>query len=82
MLKNLLSNNVKTSIAIDDFRLKTNLIKNQILLYNKKSFFYTMLGFDESHSGVLGDVDGFLKLIPCVIMANDRLIVPELLNFF
>ena len=29
-----------------------------------KFVFYTILGFTESHSGVLGDIPGFVQLIP------------------
>ena len=30
----------------------------------EESFFYTLLGFTQSNSGVLGDIEGFIQLIP------------------
>ena len=30
----------------------------------KKQFFHTILGFTQSYSGVLGDIEGFIQLIP------------------
>ena len=42
---------VKESITIDDIRLKSNL--DFVQIFNKTSFFYTILGFTQSHSGVL-----------------------------
>ena len=63
MLKRLLPNNVKISTTID-IRLKSNLNNNQTLIFTKKSFFYTVLGFTQSHSRVLGDIEGFVQLIP------------------
>ena len=39
------------------------LIKQSDLL--KKIFFYTILGFNQSLSGPLGDIEGFIQLIPC-----------------
>ena len=30
----------------------------------KYRFFYTILGFTQSYSGVLGDIEGFVQLIP------------------
>ena len=53
MLEYLLPDFVKVSITIDDIRLKSNLDIIQNLIFNKTSFFYTILGFTQSHSGVL-----------------------------
>ena len=64
MLKFLLPDEVKVNIANHDIRLKSNLITNRTNKFTKKCFFYTVLGFVESHSGVLGDIDGFIQLIP------------------
>ena len=36
----------------------------------KNIFFYTILGFTQSHSGALGDVDGFVQLIPGLYKSN------------
>ena len=38
-LKNILPDNVKVSVTIDDVRLKSNLKINQTLIFTKKSFF-------------------------------------------
>ena len=62
-LKDILSNNVKINITIDDIRLKSNLKINQTLLFTNKSFFYTVLGFTESRQGPLNDIDGFYQII-------------------
>ena len=64
MIKHLLPNNVIRSITIDDIRLKSNLKINQTLIFTDKSFFYTILGFTQSHSGPLGKIDGYFQLIP------------------
>ena len=44
-LKHILPDNVKVNITIDDIRLKSNLKINQTLIFTKKSFFHTILGF-------------------------------------
>ena len=36
---------------------------NQTLIFTNKSFFYTILGFTQSHSHPLDDIDGFYQLI-------------------
>ena len=62
-LKHILPENVKVNITIDDIRLKSNLKINQTLLFTEKSFFYTILGFTQSLSNPLNDIDGFYQLI-------------------
>ena len=62
-LKHILPNNVKVNITIDDIRLKSNLKTNQTLIFTEKSFFYTILGFTQSRSYPLDDIDGFYQLI-------------------
>ena len=62
-LKHILPDNVKVNITIDDIRLKSNLKYNQTLIFTEKSFFYTMLGFTQSRSYPLDDIDGFYQLI-------------------
>ena len=62
-LKYILPDNVKVTITIDDIRLKSNLKINQTLIFTKKSFFYTILGFTQSYSYPLDDIDGFYQLI-------------------
>ena len=61
-LKNILPNNVKVNITIDDVRLKSIFKTSQNLIFTEKSFFYTILGFTRSHSYPLDDIDGFYQL--------------------
>ena len=42
---------------------KTNLKFIQLLIFTNKSFFYTMLGFTQSDSYPLDDIEGFYQLI-------------------
>ena len=63
-LKNILPDNVKINITIDERKYKTDLKINQTLIFTNKSFFYTILGFTQSHSYPLDDIDGFYQLIP------------------
>ena len=62
-LKQILPDNVKVNITINDIRLKSNLKTNQTLIFTEKSFFYTILGLTRSHSYPLDDIDGFYQLI-------------------
>ena len=62
-LKYILPDNVKINVTIDDIRLKSNLKINQTLIFTNKSFFYTILGFTQSRSYPLNDIDGFYQLI-------------------
>ena len=62
-LKYILPDNVKVNITIDDIRLKSNLKTNQTLIFTEKSFFYTILGFTQSRSYPLDDIDGFYQII-------------------
>ena len=62
-LKHNLPHNVKVNLTIDDIKLKSNLNTNQTLLFTKKSFFYTILGFTQSRPYLLDDIDGFYQLI-------------------
>ena len=55
---------VKVNFTIDIIRLGTDSNFNQDLIFTKKSFFYTILEFIQSHSGPLGDIEGFVYLIP------------------
>ena len=63
MLEHNLADNVKVSVTIHDFRLISNIKINQTLFFTKKGFFYTILGFTQSHSHPLDDKDGFYQLI-------------------
>ena len=62
-LKYILPDNVRANITIDDIRLKSNLKINQTLIFTEKSFFYTILGFTQSMSYPLDDIEGFYQLI-------------------
>ena len=62
-LKNILPNNVKINVTIDERKYKTDLKINQTLIFTNKSFFYTILGFTQSHSYPLEDIEGFYQLI-------------------
>ena len=63
-LKHILPDNVKVSVTIDDIRLKSNLKKNQTLIFTEKYFFYTTLRFTQSHQGPLNDIEGFYQILP------------------
>ena len=62
-LKHILPDNVKVNITIADIRLKSNLRINRTLIFTEKSFFYTILGFTQSCSYPLEDIDGFYQLV-------------------
>ena len=62
-LKHILPDNVKVNITIDDIRLKSNLKINQTLIFTEKSFFYTILGFTQSRSYPLDDIDSHYQII-------------------
>ena len=62
-LKNILPDNVKISVTIDEKIYKSNLKINQTLIFTNKSFFYTILGFTQSYSYPLNVIDGFYQLI-------------------
>ena len=63
-LKNILPNNVKIDVTIDERKYKTDLKINQTLIFTNKSFFYTILGFTQSHQGPLNDIEGFYQILP------------------
>ena len=63
-LKYILPDNVKVTVTIDDIRLKSNLKINQTLIFTEKSFFYTILGFTQSHQGSFNDIEGFYQFLP------------------
>ena len=69
-LKNILPDNVKINITIDERKYKTDLKINQTLIFTNKSFFYTILGFTQSHQGPLNDIEGFYQIIPGLYKSN------------
>ena len=62
-LKYILPDNVKVIVTIDDIKLKSYIKTNQTLIFTEKSFFYSILGFTQSRSYPLDDIDGFYQLI-------------------
>ena len=62
-LKYILPDNLKVNVTIDDIRLKADIKTNQTFIFTEKSFFYTILGFTQSHSHPLDDIEGFYQLI-------------------
>ena len=70
ILKNILPGNVKINVTIDERKYKTDLKNNQTLIFTNKSFFYTILGFTQSHSYPLQDIEGFYQLIPGSYKSN------------
>ena len=79
-LKYILPYNVKVSVTIDDVRLKSNLKTNQTFIFTNKSYFYTILGFTQSHSYPLDDIDGFYQLISGSYVIDQSTLV-ELIKF-
>ena len=69
-LKNILPNNVKIDITIDERKYKTDSKINQTLIFTNKSFFYTILGFTQSHQSSLNDIEGFYQIIPGSYKSN------------
>ena len=61
--KHILPDNVKVNITIDDITLKSNLKINQTLIFTERFFFYTILGFTQSRSYPLDDIDSHYQLI-------------------
>ena len=63
MIQSLLPNDVEVKISIDGVRFRSNLTTNRTIKFTKRSFFYTILGFTQSHQGSLDDIDGFYQII-------------------
>ena len=64
MSNSLLPKEVKVKISVEDVRIKSNLTTNKTIRFTKKSFFYVISGFTQSHLGELGDTPSFIQLIP------------------
>ena len=69
-LKNILPYNIKINVSIDERKYKTDLKINQTLIFTNKSFFYTILGFTQSHQGPLNDIEGFYQILPGSYKSN------------
>ena len=61
-LKSSHPDEVKIKTTIDDIRLKPNLTSNKTIIFTKRKLFYTVLGFTQFHSRLLGDFDGSVEL--------------------
>ena len=55
---------MEVSVTTDDIRSKSNSKITQTLIFTNKSFFYTILGFTQSHQGPLNDIEGFYQILP------------------
>ena len=55
---------MKVNITTADIRLKSNLKNNQTSIFTNKSFFYTILGFTQSHQVSLNVNEGFYQILP------------------
>ena len=64
MWKSLLPKEVKVDISFDDVRLKSILTTTKTAKFTEKSFFYIIIGFTQSHSGELDDIERLVQLIP------------------
>ena len=58
------TDDVKVNIKIDNIRLRSKLSPYGTIKFLQKYFYPTILGFTQSHSGVLGDIEGSVQLIP------------------
>ena len=54
---------MEVGVTIDDIRLESSLKISQTLIFTDKCFFNTILGFTQSLSYPLDDIDGFYQLI-------------------
>ena len=70
LLKSLLPEEVKVINTMDNIRLNSNLTTNKTIRFTKNIFFYVIIGFTQSHSGELGDFEGFVELIPGSFKSN------------
>ena len=59
ILKNLLPNEKKVNITIDEIRLKSRLTTNKTVRFTKKILLYKNLGFTQPHSGPLSVIPVF-----------------------
>ena len=78
MLEYFLPEIVKVNITIDDIRLQSNLKTIQTLIFTKKSSFDRILGFTQSHSGVLGVIEGLIQLIPVTFKSDKAINITDI----
>ena len=55
---------MKVNITIDENRQKSHLDFNQTLNFSNTFLFYTILGFIQSYSGLLGDIENLIQILP------------------
>ena len=60
---------------------KTNLKTNQTAIFTNKNFFYTILGFTQSQSYPLDDIDGFFQLIAASYKSDKPINITEIDKF-
>ena len=82
MCKSLLPIEVKVNFTIGDIRTRSNPTNNKIVKFTKESFFFTILGFNQSQSGALGDMKNSFKKDQVQMKAKNRLLIRELIKFF
>ena len=56
MLKSLIPDEVKANVIVDDLRIRSSLATNKTKRATKKSFFFTILEFTQSHSDSLNNL--------------------------
>ena len=81
MLKSLLPNKVKVNSAIENIRLISNKTNNKTNRFTQKIFFRTILGLTQSQWVVLGDIEGFINLIPGTYKSVNLTILLESIKF-
>ena len=64
MIKSVLPKEVKLMFTFDDIRLKSSLTNDKTVGFTNQSSFCSILGFTQSHSGPLDDIEGFIQMIP------------------
>ena len=81
ILHSSLPDDIKVDI-IDDIRLRSNLTLNKTIKFTKRSFFYTILGFTQSHPGSLNDTPrGYTQKIAGTYKSEKPLTLPESTKF-
>ena len=80
-LNYILPDNVEINVTIDEKSFKSNLKINQTLIFTKKSFFYTILGFTKSHSYPLDEIIGFYQLIAGSYKSENQIVSLVLIKF-
>ena len=81
MLKSLLAEKVK-KITIDDIRLRSNLANNKTIRFTKKSFLYTTLGFTQSNSGPICDIENSFSYYQVHVKAINLITSQESIKSF